>query len=248
MTLVHFCSQIADKSYFSLNDHLRNLLRVLVTFAASGDTNRSPVVSGAVEALKAIEQKELLSGKEQTTFLLQSKFSTVNECLEEVLLRLPRLMDPNNDKQFDEAVRIGNLKTLFGYLKLAGTEAFSDTEPIRLAEFFYSNFQNVNKLLQALVACVHFDYKNLNNLYQIEETSGNLTNEAGSLSNYNGLSTYLMDTSLFEQLSRIVEMLGRSDAVQIIIDQLLGSDVIFLQQSQHRCEVMFLINLLLKGK
>ena len=152
-------------------------------------------------------------------------------------------MDPNNSKQFDDTVRIGNLKTVYGYLKLAGTETFSDSEPVRLSEFFYSNFQNVNKLLQALVACVHFDYKNLNNLYQIEEDLGN----AGSLSNYNGLSTYLVDTSLFEQLSRIVELLGRSDAAQLLSDQLLANDMICLQPSQHRCEVMFLINLLLWG-
>ena len=56
LSLVNFCSQITAQCYFSLNEHLRKFLRVLVTFAASDD-NRA-VVLQAVEALKAIEKKE----------------------------------------------------------------------------------------------------------------------------------------------------------------------------------------------
>ena len=126
LSLVKFCSEISNKCYFSLNDHLSVLLKVLVTFAASG-INNEITVGSAIKGLLAIEEKELLLKDTNATFLLQNKFSTVNKCMSEVLMRLPRLMS-NSCNQLDEHVRIGNLKTLFGYLKLAGSEKLNNNE------------------------------------------------------------------------------------------------------------------------
>jgi TELO2-interacting protein 1 len=65
------------------------------------------------------------------------------------------------------------------------------------------------------------------------------------MSNYIGLETYLSDKKLFEHLSQICDYLGRSNAARLLIDELLTN--IYLQQKHNRCEIMFLINLILHG-
>lgn len=185
-----------------------------------------------------MEDKELTSQiSPDRTFLLQNKLTTVNKCMEDLLLKLPRLMNTEieTNSHLDENVHRGHLKTLYGYLRLAGTSLTDnyDADEILLSKFFYLNLQNVSKLLQALVSCIQFDYKSLNNLYQISSDESDLQ----IMSNYSGLETYLADRTLFGQLSQICECLGRSDAAHLLIDELLTNELIFLQQNQYRCEV-----------
>lgn len=218
-----------------MNDHLGVFFQILVTYASS--TNDPLSAGSAKEGLKLIENKELTT-KPEHTFLLQNKLSTVNKFMEELLLKLPRLMSDENNSN----LCLNNLKTLYGYLNLVGTGSGLNSA-ILLKDFFYLNFQNVSKLLHGLISCVHFDYKNLNNLYQIEECSSDMV----ALSNYSGLSTYLNDTILFEQLNQICQYIGRSDAANLLIDELITNDAIILQENQNQCEVMFIINLILTG-
>ena len=57
LALVCFCSQIADRCYFTLNEHLGVLLRALVTFAASSESDK--LRNSSIEGLKVFENKGL---------------------------------------------------------------------------------------------------------------------------------------------------------------------------------------------
>jgi len=61
LALVEMCSQVADKCYFTLNEHVGVFLRVLVTFAAASDGSEQ-LAAVSVEGLKAVESKELNTG------------------------------------------------------------------------------------------------------------------------------------------------------------------------------------------
>ena len=67
------------------------------------------------------------------------------------------------------------------------------------------------------------------------------------MSNYQGLKTYRDDQIVYDQLSLICEYLGRSNAARLLIDELLTNDLVYVQQKQNQNEVMFLINLILRG-
>jgi len=167
--------------------------------------------------------------------------------MQELLLKLPRLIaipDSAQDQlqqQMDELVRLGNLKTLYGYLRLAGDSTDNKSTNIssptasNLMSFFHLNMQNVSRLLEALLTCIHFDYKSLNNLYEMTSSTGESATakeDLNTLSNYSGLDTYLADRTLFDQLCVICEYLSGSDAVQMIVDELLTNEGIYLQHRQ----------------
>jgi hypothetical protein len=245
-SLVKFCANISKKCYFTLNSHLSVLLRVLAMFAANSvEKNLSQF---ATEALDAMGRKETESSKQSGEYMIQNKFSIVQSCMEELLLKLPRILESENDSNnnLNENYRLSHLKTLYGYLKLIGTENYKEKDKqedlVQLKEFFYLNLENLNKLLFVLISCVSFDYKSLDNFYEV-------TNEVSSvsMSNYSGLKTYLSDKYLFDQLSLICNYLGRSDAARLFIDELLTNNLIHLQYKQTKCEIMFLINLILNG-
>ncbi len=168
--------------------------------------------------------------------------------MEELLLKLPRLMttpalaQDQQNQQLDELSRLANLKTLYGYLRLAGDHSDNKNSfsPSCLMSFFHLNMQNVSRLLEALLTCIQFDYKSLNNLYEMTPSTSEATKadeELNTLSNYSGLETYLADRTLLAQLSLICEYLSRSDAIQLIVDELLTNENIYLQHKQYRCEV-----------
>ena len=197
--------------------------------------------STATKGLKLIENKEI--NNNEMNYLSPNRFSVLSTCIEEILIKLPRLMSKNSSPkvELDDKVRLSHLKTLYGYLKLIGD--YDGSKEPNLREFFHSNLQNINKLLQALISCVSFDYKSLNNFYQIETNDNN----SSSMSNYIGLKTYLDDKVVFEQLSLICGYLGRSNAARLLVDELLSSDLVYLQQKQSQNGVMFIINLILVG-
>ena len=243
LSLVKFSASIVHKCYFTLNSYLELFLKVLVTFAASEDRikEENHLAQTAIDALQLLDKKDL-SNPGGFEFVAQNKSSVINKCVEDVLLKLT--------SQHDENTRVTNLKILYGYLKLVGTGSYLSNEinnnTIRLSEFFYLNMQNVNKLLQALISSVVFDYKSLSNFYQIENVliEGAITED---LSSYTGLKTYLTNKREYELLALICDYLGRSNAARLLIDELLTNEWIYLQQTQNKCEVMYLVNLILKG-
>lgn len=229
-SLINFCSKLSNKCYFNLNEHLAPILRVLALYAANQDDSR------AIDALKVLDAKETRKDGE---YILVNKFTIVQNCLEEIILKL------SSPTSLNESLKMTHLKTLFGYLKLIGTSTYQESEQICLREFFFLNLDNLNKLLISLIGCVSFDYKSLDNFYQIE--AQNEVTSSIIMSNYSGLDTYLDDKRVYDQLSVICAYLGRSDAARLVVDQLLTNHLVYLQLKQTKCELMFLINLILKG-
>lgn len=135
------------------------------------------------------------------------------------------------------------MRTVYGHLRLIGSTAQGDNKGRQLVDFFLSNLNNLNQLLDALVNCVKFDYSSLANFYEVDSDLA-----ASGLSNYKGaLDIYLHDKYLFGQLKNICSYLGRSDAARLCIDSLLNSDLVMLENRRYKLEALFLINLILVG-
>ena len=245
ISLVKFCYLISIRSYFSLNRNLNKMLKVLVTFAAkSGEEKNEVYVSAskmAIESLKSMESKEIPFKSLEDKYIIEDQFSIISTSMEEILIKMPRLM---SSKLESGSEKLGHLNTLYGYLRLIGDYA----ESAKLKAFFYSNLSNLDQLLQSLITCITFDYKNLNNFYETTQELNELKeNRSNDLYNYKGLKSYLDDKMVFEQLNQICEYLGASDAARLLIDQLLTNEIIYLQQEQNKFEIMFLINMIING-
>ncbi|CAF0854331.1 unnamed protein product [Brachionus calyciflorus] len=239
LSLVNLCGTLSDKCYFTLNKYLPKILKILVTYAAGDDEK---LTQETLKFINVLESKEIL--KNDCKFLAHSKFSILESCFEEILIKLPRIMQSKIDKkcEINDEYRLSHLKTLYGYLKLVG-----DYQKIpKLHGFFSLNSNNLSHLIEGLLSCVQFDFKSLNNFYEIDNRD-DLMRKSQSLSNYTGLKTYLDDQVLYEQLSLICNYLGRSDSVRLIIDELLNRDFINSDKGYLKLEVMFIINLLLNG-
>lgn len=151
----------------------------------------------------------------------------------------------SNIESSDES-RIGYLRTVYGYLRLIGNS--KKDGQVHLNEFFQASLQNLFHLLDALINCVKFDYKSLNNFFELNNFDNrSKLDEDLNLSNYKGLETYLQDRVVFEQLRIICKYLGKSDSAHLIIDQLLNSDLVFIENRKYKLEAMFLIDLILLG-
>lgn len=242
IVLVKFCSIITRKCYFSLNDHLSYLFKILVMFAAdqinsdktTDDLSNLALIS--LEKIENLEKKEINNNQNvDSNFVLQNRFSIMNSSIEEILLKLPRLLKSSNN--IDQQFKLRQLNALYGYLKLIGSNNRS------LSEFFQSNMKNLNHLVEALISCISFDFKNINNFYSLENNDLNAT----TVSNYIGLKTYLDDKLVFDQLSLICEYLGKSNAARLLIDEILNNNLVLLQHEQNYCELMFLVNLIMDG-
>ena len=213
LSLVQFCSLVASECYSSLNKHLSGLLRVLVTFSATDSFETTQVAAEACRGLELMAKHDVNNNSNNNN---EHFFSMVSNCLEEVLLKLPR-----------EAFRSVQLRTLHGYLKLVGETS--------LVEFFRLNRQRLSQLLQALSGCVSFDHKSLSDFFEVEKVrvsnSSSVEPAAHALSSYAGMKTYLDDQSVFDQLRFICEYLGRSNAIRLLIDELLTNQAWVIKSS-----------------
>lgn len=173
--------------------------------------------------------------------------------MEEVLLKLPRLMhqrkrlevegaendtDSNEVILNDDSHKLNYLKTLHGYLTLI--------DAYNLKDFFtqLDSLNNLAYLLDALLSCVQFDYNNLNNFFRTESTS----NHDDLMTNYSGLGTFLAQnhTNFYSELAAICIYIGRSNLIRYTIDQLLfSSERVGMEQSETENQALFLVNLLL---
>ncbi|RNA26019.1 TELO2-interacting 1 -like protein [Brachionus plicatilis] len=240
MSLVKFCASISENCYFTLNNYLPKLLRILVTFAVSDSEN---VAKLALKSIDMLDTKETIEEKNSKNFILHNKFSILDSCFEQILIKLPRLMQTKSSAkcEINDEYRKSNLKTLYGYLKLVG-----DSQNFGIKNFFLLNSNHVRHLIEALLSCVQFNFKNLNNFYEIDSRD-DFMKKSKSLSNYSGLNTYLEDTVLYEQLTQICEYLGRSDSLRLLMDELLTRDLVCSENGFLKLEVMFIIDLLLSG-
>ena len=213
LSLVQFCSLVASECYSSLNKHLSGLLRVLVTFSATDSFETTHVAAEACRGLELMAKHDVNNNSNNNN---EHFFSMVSNCLEEVLLKLPR-----------EAFRSVQLRTLHGYLKLVGETS--------LVEFFRLNRQRLSQLLQALSGCVSFDHKSLSDFFEVEKVrvsnSSSVEPAAHALSSYAGMKTYLDDQSVFDQLRFICEYLGRYNAIRLLIDELLTNQAWVIKSS-----------------
>jgi hypothetical protein len=213
------------------------------------------------KGLKLIESKDL-TGKAlpidtDLKFIQLNRFSILNICLEEILLKLPRIMRKRKDLEIgdsessstdskandfllnDENYKLNYLRTLYGYLNLI--------ENRNLKEFFQLNdLKNLDYLLDALVSCILFDYNSLDNFFSIESNPMSVTTKNSKtvefISNYDGLKTFLNNKTIYAQLSLICSYLGRSNLIRLIIDQLLFNKFSF---NNEQNEILFIVNLLL---
>lgn len=150
LSMVKFCAQISNKCYFTFNDQLSVLLKVLTLFAAT--TSDSKINKLATEALSQMSSKETELSKQTGQYLIQNKFSIMQTCIEELLLKLPRIMNQDSNNNLDESYRLSHLRQLYGYLKLIGSDNYNkNVNSIDLKEFLHLNMENLNKLLLALI-------------------------------------------------------------------------------------------------
>lgn len=189
-----------------------------------------------------------------------NRFSLVSSSINELLLKLPRLMtETDSNGHLSSDSRAGYLRTVLGYLKLIGghhrRHQQQQQQPSgRLVDFFLNNEQNLNHLMDALVNCVKFDYASLNNFYEIQVASSSGGAEDGGhdeqihLSHYKGLETYLVERGgVFHHLRSICIYLGRSDAARLVVDLLLNSELTFIENRKYKLEALFLVDLILLG-
>lgn len=230
LSLIQFCSIVSNQCYISLNKHLPKLLKVIVSFAANSEQDLGKEACKSIDLLENKEIKSNLNCK----YVALNRLSVLDSCMEEILIKLPRIM--NSKTELSDDYRLSHLRTLYGFLKLIGQN---------LEEFFQTNSNNLNQFIQGLICCVSFDFKSLSNFYEIENKD-NLLDSSANLSNYIGLKTYLDDKIVFEQLSSICFYLGKSDSAQLIIDQMINFDFIYRNEN-FKIQVMFLINLILNG-
>jgi len=251
LALVNFCATIVQCCYVTLNRYMSNLLKVLVTYAANS-ANQLFVQQAAEKSLRNLVDKSAKSiesnSETMKTNEIVTRFSLINACVEELLVRLPSLVHKSrNTTQLDDAQRQTQLRVLFGYLKFIGDlESSAGNEPMNLKEFFQSNSNNLHQLLETLLSCVQFDLNTLENFYNIQLNNDAVTSESISkLSNYSeDLKFYLSDKSIYEQLVTLCEYLGSSNAARLLIDQLITSDV---HWTQRKLESMFILNLFMRG-
>jgi hypothetical protein len=250
MSLIKFCARIANECFVSLNEQIGSLLKVLVTFAA--DENKDDDYYGndhddSIELGKTARQAINVIKKRQSIDNDTGKFLVlVNANVDELLLRLPRLLNSENRTTI-------SLKTLLGYMKLIGDTNLTHqslSQP-SLKHYFHANETTLARLLGALVECVRFDHSNLDNFYSIEASpqlaAASSASCSDALSNYSGMRTYVQDKNTLEQLSRLCNYLGSSDAVYMLVDELLSSGGSMIAAKQKRPEAMLLINLLVSG-
>ena len=306
--LVVFCSTIAERCYLSLNEHLPVVLKVLVVFAAetanddddheenNADMQSWPVGRLASHALDSLTKRDLNNNNNNSSsntsenafaarrVLFQDKFSMASACIDELLMRMPRLMHSQSANTTSPQAlaeestanqpsggdyELTLLKRLYGYLRLVSSSSSLPKRrrrrrrPMLGAFFRAANTSQVRRLAEALMSCVRFDYSRLANLYELKRVAENpLKQQQGddgdeadgeneatrAASNYAGLRTFLDNggDEWFAVLTRIGELLGRSDAARLLIDELLllfRSD----QTTSQPPQLLFLIYLILVG-
>ena len=200
----------------------------------------------------------MLTSNADLKFVKLTRFSILNICLEQVLLKLPRIMQKRNELELEknaaeraaidtksnefllseENNKLNYLKTFYGYLSLI--------DNYNLREFFQLNdLRNLNYLLDALISCIVFEYNNLENFFQVNAASSSTRNSSivTSTSNYEGLLTFLSSKKAFTQLTLVCSYIGKSNLIRLVIDQLLFNN---FKLSVEQNEILFIVNLLMQ--
>ena len=92
LRLVKFCSLVGNECYLTLNKHLPRMLKILVTFSAL-DNEQNNIQQEATRGLELMEKREINNNDTG----LPKRFSILSACIEEVLLKLPRIMKNRAD-------------------------------------------------------------------------------------------------------------------------------------------------------
>jgi hypothetical protein len=160
----------------------------------------------------------------------QDLFSTCLNGLNDIIAKTPIAANKHS-----------HLKLINGYLAYLSC-GFDEKK------FFFTNTDSLVGLENALIACVQFDYKNLNNLIQINTNMDDYTDGfdyANQLGSYRQLKAFLNDDRIYGHLEAICHVLGHNEIVsRMLIDCLIYANT---SGDFKLTERLFLVNLIVLG-